>query len=685
MAAESNVGARLLLIGKDGVLAGIKEITAATARLNAEIASGAGASKTAAAGYGEQAAGLEALQLKMATYETQLGVVNAETNTLAKVGKVAFFTLAAAGAAWTYESIKWAQNYQTALVQLRTQAGLTVVAMNQIGAAAMRNAASLGISPTAYLQAAYHPASTGYGVAQTIAITNYGAKLAAIGGASPEDTVNSLTATTKAFGFKTSQTEHTAALLNAVVGAGNMHWSDLNSALSSGVASTAKTFGVGLPSVGGALARLTDIGTPAAQAGTRLRMALALIGGPSQQSDKLLTAVGLDTSQRTAAQGAMASALVSAGLTTTQLSGALRNNSGAGGIYNALELLHNSLKGMSPEAQSALLSRAFGGGRMGTSIMQLYNNLPALKSKSAQIQGGATNKRFMEDWAKTTETLNFQLHRLGGELQTIGTAFGKDVLPYVTDGVKLFTDLLSIVGHNKVELMLLGTAVTAILVPAIGLYLKRALLSSEGAIMSVFRAYQRLIFGQTEEQLALQRTNIILAEQTGATNTLATADERLGATSATAGRTGGLAGLGGGVGGILGKLGLGAFGAYTAGSLIRGSAGSAISTHQSNAANLRTLLGDAGEGAIAGGTIGSVIPIIGTGIGATAGALAGTIYGERHQIASALTHGWDDLFGGGSSAPPPRTRAHIVAHVYIDGKDVTAATKQNVQRTAARK
>ena len=40
MAAESNVGARLFLIGKDGVLAGLKEITAATAKLNAEVAAG---------------------------------------------------------------------------------------------------------------------------------------------------------------------------------------------------------------------------------------------------------------------------------------------------------------------------------------------------------------------------------------------------------------------------------------------------------------------------------------------------------------------------------------------------------------------------------------------------------------------------------------------------------------------
>jgi TP901 family phage tail tape measure protein len=549
--------------------------------------------------------------------------------------------------------------------------------MNAIGSAAMRNAASLGISPTAYVQAAYHPASTGFGTAQTIAITNYGAKLAAIGGASPTDTVNSLTGVTKAYGFGTNQTGHTAALLNAIVGAGNMHYSDLNAALASGVASTAKTFGVSLPSLGGSLARLTDLGTPAAQAGTRLRMAMALLGGPSQESSKLLTAAGMGTSQQTASQSAMASALVSAGLTTTQLSGALRNNSGKGGIYNALELLHTHLQGLSPETQSALLSRAFGGGRMGTSIMQLYGNLPALGAKSGQINKGATNKKFMSDWAQTTETLNFQLHRLGAELETIGTKFGTAVLPAVTKGVKLFTDFLTVIGKNKALLIAIGGVITAVLVPAIGLYLQRALMSSSGAIMSVLSAYRRLIFGQTEEQVALGRMDGSLAVNDAALRANAGA---LTSDDAAAMRTGGLAGAGGG---MIGKLAMGA-GAYYAASLAQGSASSALSTRQSNVANLRTLLGDAGKGAAIGGTIGSIVPGPGTAIGATAGALGGTIYAGRSQIAGAATGAWDDVFGGGTPAPP-RTRAHIVAHVTLDGKDVTASVKQNVKRTANRK
>ncbi len=379
MAAESNVGARLLLIGKDGVLTGIREITAATADLNKTIASGAASSRTAAAGYAEQGAGLEALQVKMEAYETQLGVVSAETDALARVGKVAFLTLAAAGAAWTYESIKWAQSYQTALTQLRTQAGLTVTAMNAIGSAAMRNAASLGISPTAYLQAAYHPASTGFGVGETIAITNYGAKLAAIGGASPEDTVNSLTSVMKAYGFGTAQTGHTAALLNAIVGAGNMHWSDLNSALALGHRVDGQDLRrVSCPRSAARWPASPTSARPPRRPGPGCAWRSPSSVLPPRSPTSCSRRPGSIPPRPRRRLSAMASALVSAGLTTTQLSGALRNNSGAGGIYNALELLKRSLSagGLSPELQGDLIARAFGGGRMGTSIMQLYRTCP---------------------------------------------------------------------------------------------------------------------------------------------------------------------------------------------------------------------------------------------------------------------------------------------------------------------
>ncbi len=612
----------------------------------------------------------------MDLYQANLVETSAATTALASVGKKAFFGLAAAGAAWTYESIKWAQNYQSALVQLRTQAGLTVTAMNAIGKAAMANAASLGISPTAYLQAAYHPASTGYGVAQTIAITNYGAKLAAIGGASPEDTVNSLTSTMKAYGFGKNQTEHTAALLNAIVGSGNMHWSDLNAALNSGVASTAKTFGVSLGSLGGALARLTDLGTPAAQAGTRLRMAMALLGAPTQESDKLLTAAGLDTTSATAASGAMASALVAAGLTTTQLSSALRNNSGAGGIYNALELLHKQLSGMSPEAQSALLSRAFGGGRMGTSIMQLYSNLPALQAKSGQIAGGSTNKKFMDDWVATTKTLRFQLHSLEGELETLGTQFGTVVLPPLTKVVEGFTDLLKFLDQNKAIAVALGGVITAVLAPAIGVYLYRSLLSSGGAIRTVIQGYAQLITGQTAEQAALAKTDASLATNTTALRVNAAAAS--GDDAALLGGGAGLSGVGIGAGGLLGAavLGAGIYGLYKT----RNQA--APRTYAQ--ARIQEALHPANQVGMGGlvAPLNLSKPIGSQGL--TTDSIAG-LYGaiaEGDTVSAGISKAYAAKQLENLHLPNGRILADV--HVYLDSKELKNGVVKQVRKTAAR-
>jgi TP901 family phage tail tape measure protein len=663
VAAESNVGARLLLIGKDGVLAGIREITTATANLNRTIAAGADSSKVAAAGYAEQGAGLEALGAKMELYQTQLGAVSAETDALARVGKVAFYSFAAAGAAWTFESIKWAQSYQTELIRLRTQAGLTVGAMNAVGAAAMKNAAALGTTPTAYLQAAYHPASTQMSTQQVISITNYAAMASAISGAPLEDTTNAITGVMKAYGYKGSG-EHTTALLNAIVGAGNMRFADLNSALGSGIASVAKTYGVSLTSMGGALARLTDVGTPPAMAGTHLRMALALLGAPTSKSAKLLTAAGMGTSQASGASSAMASALVAAGLNTTEVSAALRDNSGAGGIYNALELLHRGLTagGLSPQLQGNMISSAFGGGKMGTAILQLYSNLPALQRKSGQISGNATNQRFMSDWADTTKTLNFQLHRLGGELQTIGTAFGKDVLPGVTEGIKVFTNFLDVIGKNKALIVALGGAITAVLVPAIAVYLKRALLSSQGSIMAVLNAYKRLILGQTEEDASLARMDAALAANDAAlrTNAAAARTDGLSPLAGAAPKITKAAPVAAGMGGS-GVLGLAALGGgiYAA------------------ARDTKAIL----AGKAAWDPLHITKYVRGTEI--NHGLAVGFDYG-RHQIAHAASSLWDDLTDHHPTTTPPRTRAHIVAHVYIDGKQVTATVKQNVKRTANR-
>lgn len=716
MTAESNVGLRILVIGKDAALAGVRELTAATARMNAEIAAGGASSKVAAAGMAEEGTALDAMGVKMDLYRKNLAGVNAETAAVGTLGKRALFTLGAAFAVASVESIRWATQYQAALTLLRTQAGLTVTAMNAIGKAAMANSAGLGISPTSYLQAAYHPASTGMGVAQSIAITNYGAKLAAIGGTgtSVEDTTNALTGVMKSYGMNASQTGKTAAMLNAIVGAGNMHYSDLNSALASGVAATGKTFGVNLNSVGGALEFMTDRGVPAAQAGTHLRMTLALLGAPSHLADKLLTDAGMGSTTAANASNAMSQTLQAAGVTSTQLSSALRNNSGGGGIYNALNLLHQHLSGLSPEMQAAMISRSFGGGRMGTTVEMMYNNIAGLGQKTGQIDRNSTSSRFNSDWATTTKTMTFQLHALDAEVHTLGISFGTALLPPLTKVVGAFTDLLKFFGKNKDAAMALGGVVTAVLAPAMGLYLFGALKRLTGPLRMLIRGFGTLVGGQTAEQIAAARTDAALgaedASLVGNDTGLAVNDRALLTNAADRAASGG-GGLPvgrspmGGASGLtsaLTKLGLGGLAATIAMPLINQATQKKLIHLVGRQA--QGVMGDAAAGAMAGMFLGPEGAALGAGIGALYGDRTHLLHnlknvGEaEHRGVHNAVHGldivrhegahlWDDVFGGGHASTTPNTRPITVRvdnHLYIDGKEVTKVVQKNIKATASR-
>ena len=157
---------------------------------------------------------------------------------------------------------------------------------------------------------------------------------------------------------------------------------------------------------------------------------------------------------------------------------------------------HEHLGGLTPEAQSALAPRAFGGGRMGTSIMQLYGNLPALAQKSGQIGAGSTNQRFMSDWADDRDA---ELPAASPGRRTRDHRYGVRQV-CAAHGDRGRQALHRLPQRDREEQGAgdrPGTAITAILVPAIGLYLYRALLSSWGAIRSALSAYARLITGQS--------------------------------------------------------------------------------------------------------------------------------------------------------------------------------------------
>ena len=121
----------------------------------------------------------------------------------------------------------------------------------------------------------------------------------------------------------------------------------------------------------------------------------------------------------------------------------MQNNSGGGGIYNALELLQRQLTagGVSEADQGALVARLFGGARSGSTAMMMYNNLPGLAQKTSQIDKNGTTTKLMKDWATYTATADFQLKKLDATVHNLGISFGTDLLPVLAEGVR-FTEFL---------------------------------------------------------------------------------------------------------------------------------------------------------------------------------------------------------------------------------------------------
>jgi hypothetical protein len=383
----------------------------------------------------------------------------------------------------------------------------------------------------------------------------------------------------------------------------------------------------------------------------------------------------------------MASMLQSAGVTTTQLSSALRDNSGGGGIYNALNLLHKDLTagGLSPAMQAAMISRSFGGGRMGSTIEMMYNNIGGLGQKTRQIDKNGSVSNLMKDWNAETQTFDFQLKKLGGTVETFGTQFGKALLPPLTEGVKLLSDTAGWFGKNKLAAEALGGVVMAVLAPAIGLYLYRALLSAGGGIKNLINGYGMMIRGQTAEQAALAKTDASLTLATGETYRLVAADRALAGASvggAGAGAAGGARGL---FGKAMGAATIGAVG-YTAASMVSGGNGYTDNPSASRSAQLRSFGGAVLGGATTGAMIGTMFGPEGTIIGGALGAGTGAVYAEHNQIGHALSSGWDDLFGGGNHAAAARTRPTLQANVnvFLDGKQLANAVAKQTKATASR-
>jgi TP901 family phage tail tape measure protein len=331
-----------------------------------------------------------------------------------KLGMIGILAAAAVGAA----AVKEAVDFQTQMTRIQTQAGATSGQVKQLSAAVLQLAPSTQQGPMQLAEALYHLKSVGMDDAQAMQALKTASDLAAVGGSNLEQTTNAIAAAWKSGIAGAQNFGQAAATVNAIVGAGNMTMSQLVASMGSGVLSAAQTFGLSLKQVGAAEALMADAGIPAQRAATDLKMSISLLGAPSVTAAEQLKTIGLSA---------------------TALASAMRS----GGLIGAISLLKQHIKdaGLTAVQTSQLLSRAFGGGESGASIMLMVNRLDALKQKQDQINAGVS--KFGSDVAAQRQTIQAQLDILRSSLETTGIRMGQALLPPFTKLVKfLAADLL---------------------------------------------------------------------------------------------------------------------------------------------------------------------------------------------------------------------------------------------------
>lgn len=341
------------------------------------------------------------------------------------------------------ESTKMALGFAKQMELLHTSAGVPQSAIQGLSNTVLGMAGEVAQAPEALAQGLYHVASAGVGIwstSQQLDILKTAAEGANIGMANLDDTTYALTSAMASGVTGAKSASDMMATLTAIVGAGDMKMQDLNGALSTGILSTAATFGISIQSVGAALATLTDNGEQADEAATRLRMTIALMSSPSSTAAKQLQALGLTAEDANKATADMNKVFAQSGLTTTKLADDLRQPNG---ITVAMKDLKTHLEdaGLSASETDAMLSKAFGGGRTDAALLTMLQNTDRLDAKYQAITTGAG--QFQSKLQDLENTPQYKIQQAWDLMQSSLIKIGGDLLPTVASNVQNIANVVS--------------------------------------------------------------------------------------------------------------------------------------------------------------------------------------------------------------------------------------------------
>ncbi len=400
----------------DAVVAALDRQAAAIDSLSGSLDANVAATDANTAAIDHQSAALD-------TSAASAGRADTASSLLGRHAKLAFLGIAAGTA---YAIVK-AAGFQEQLTRLQTAAGLTHANMTQVGRSLLQIGDATGFTGTQIAEAMYHPVSAGMKLQAALKLVAGAAKLAQIHGASLEDTAYSLSSVMKAYNYGAHQAGHVTALLNAIVGQGDMRFQDFNQSIKNWTP-TGAAMGVSIQSMGAAIAYLTDRGNSAEVASTRLTMGLSMVTSGSKSANEYLSALGLTTGTLALRNQTLQSVMLKAGLTTNKVAADLRKPDG---IYVALKDIKHAFgeAGLSANQANQVMAKIFGGGRSDKAMMSLLQNLDGVRSKYRSI--GHAVHDFGHSWAKTQQTVAFQFHKVIHSVENLAISFGQLLLPAV--------------------------------------------------------------------------------------------------------------------------------------------------------------------------------------------------------------------------------------------------------------
>lgn len=333
---------------------------------------------------------------------------------LLRIGEWAALGAAAAATA----SAKIAASFQADTELIHTQAGASQAEVDKMRLSIQAMVHEVGTSPDELAKGLYHIESVGLRGAQALDVLKASALGAKVGLADMESVTNALTAVQYS-GIKGAKDMTDAmAILDGIVGVGNMHLQDLTDSFKSGILGTAATFGVDLRSLGAAIATLTDAGVPANIAATRLNMTLSHMAAPVPK------AIGV---------------LKDLGISQFQLANDLR---GPDGIDAALLDIGKHLQAVGEMSKAgkltpqgaADLSAIFGGSRFGATAMQLLTNVMASSGDRIATKFDLITERsktFGDNVKATMQTAGFVWGQFRGDVDSVAIDFANGFLPSV--------------------------------------------------------------------------------------------------------------------------------------------------------------------------------------------------------------------------------------------------------------